>query len=154
MEALNNNLMSKTSWTDEELEKLCDAKNHRIIYDGFEYWWEHKVLSNNWDLHYLEGFGDSKVPYYWLNVWLNKWANELVERKINSSKSYLKEMKEHLKSMGQAIEIAESPGIKTKTKIEMIQELIPNQSITAMAAMLKISKQAIHKHLKNGNKTV
>lgn len=148
MEALNNNLMSKTSWTDEELEKLCISKNHRIIYDGFEYWWEHKILSNNWDLHYLKGFANSKVPYYWLTVWLHKWAKELTERKIASSKSYLKEMKRHLKSMEEAIEVAQAPGIKTKTKIKTIQELIPNQSITAMAAMLKISTQAIHKHLK------
>ena len=60
-------------------------------------------------------------------------------------------MQQYLKATEEAIDIANSKGIKTKTKIEMIQELLPNQSITAMAAMLKISTQAIHKHLKNGN---
>jgi hypothetical protein len=151
MEPLKDNLMSKTSWTDDELEKLCNPKSHRIIYDGFEYWWEHRISSNNWDLHYLEGFKDYKVPYYWLKIWLYKWAKELAERKVDASKSYLKEMQQYLKATEKAIEVADAKGIKTKTKIEMIQELLPNQSITAMASMLKISTQAIHKHLKNEN---
>jgi hypothetical protein len=151
MEPLKENLMTITSWSDEQLEKLCDPKNHRIRYDGFEYWWEHKLVSNNWDIHYLEGFEDYKAPYHWLQFWLHKWANELSERKVKTSKTYLKEMKKYLKATEKAIEIANSPGIKTKTKIEMIQELLPNESITAIADMLKISKQAIHKHLKHGN---
>jgi hypothetical protein len=151
METLKENLMTITSWSDEQLEKLCDPKNHRIRYDGFEYWWEHKLVSNNWDLHYIEGFENYKVPYHWLKVWLHKWAEELADRKIKHSRTYLREMKQYLQATEQAIEIANSPGIKTKTKIEMIQELLPNETVTGMAAMLKVSKQAIHKHLKSGN---
>lgn len=151
METLKENLMSKTSWTNEELEKLCDPTNHRIIYDGYDYWWQHKLISNNWDNHYLEGFEDYKVAYHWLKVWLHKWAKELSERKIEASKDYLKEMKQYLKATEKAIEIAKAPGIKTKAKVQMIQELLPNQSITAMASMLNVSRQVLHRHLKDGN---
>jgi hypothetical protein len=149
MKPLQEKLMTITSWNDEQLDKLCDPRNHRIKYDGLEYWWEHKLVSNNWDLHYIEGFDDYKVPYYWLKFWLSLWQKELAERKINSSKAYLKEMKSYLKATSEAIDIANKPGMKTKTKIKAIRELLPNETVTAIADMLKISKQALHKHLKD-----
>ena len=151
MEPLKREIMTITSWSDEQLEKLCNPRNHRIRYDGFEYWWEHKLISNNWDVHYLEGFKDYRVPSHWLKVWLYNWLKELTERRIKSSKIYLKEMQQYLKATEEAINIANKPGMKTKTKIKTIQELLPNETVTAMADMLKISTQALHKHLRDEN---
>ena len=35
--------MNKTSWSDQDLESLCLPENHKITFDGFEYWWYHKL---------------------------------------------------------------------------------------------------------------
>ena len=29
----------KTQWTTEELESLIQINNHRIMFDGYEYFW-------------------------------------------------------------------------------------------------------------------
>ena len=139
--------MNITSWSNEELELLCKPENHKITFDGFEYWWLHKIHGNKWELHCIEGFDNWKKPYSWLNEWLYKWSRELVDRKIQSSNLYLNKMKESLESTKQVMEISNNKRLKTKDKIKMIQELLPEESITFIANVLNISRQAIHRHL-------
>tara|TARA_B100001059_G_scaffold90966_1_gene89754 strand:+ start:485 stop:649 length:165 start_codon:yes stop_codon:yes gene_type:complete len=33
----------KSKWTLEELESLTKIKNHRIMFDGYEYYWKRKL---------------------------------------------------------------------------------------------------------------
>jgi hypothetical protein len=139
--------MNITSWSNKDLEALCVPENHKITFDGFEYWWLHKIHGNKWELHYVEGFNDWKKPYSWLKEWLYKWSKELSTRKIESSSMYLNKMKESLESTKQVIEISNNKRLKTKDKIKMIQELLPEESITFIANVLNISRQAIHRHL-------
>lgn len=150
MEAIDID-MNKTSWTNEQLEKLSDPNNHKIIYDGFEFWWYHKINDNNWDLHYIEGFEDYKKPYSFLKTWIYKWTKELSERKLEAAKLSLRGLNKHLKDMQKVVEISKSDGIKTKEKIRLINEIIPGMSITDLAKALNISRQVIHRHLKNEN---
>jgi len=56
-------------------------------------------------------------------------------------------MKESLESTKQVMEISNNKRLKTKDKIKMIQELLPEESITFIANVLNISRQAIHRHL-------
>jgi hypothetical protein len=139
--------MNITSWSNKDLEALCIPENHKITFDGFEYWWLHKIHGNKWELHYTEGFDNWKKPYSWLNEWLYKWSQELTIRKIGASSIYLNKMKESLESTKQVIEISNNKRLKTKDKIKMIQELLPEESITFIANVLNISRQAIHRHL-------
>ena len=98
-------------------------------------------------IHYIEGFDNWKKPYSWLNEWLYKWSQELAIRKIKASSTYLIKMKESLESTKQVIEISNNKRLKTKEKIKMIQELLPDESVTFIANVLNISRQAIHRHL-------
>jgi len=139
--------MNKTSWSNEELEMLCKPENHKITFDGFEFWWYHRVNGNKWDLHYIEGFENWKKPYSWMQSWLYKWSKELTDRRIEASASYLNEMKNTLEATKQVLEISKNKKLKTKDKIQMIQELLPKESITYIAKVLDISRQAVHRHL-------
>ena len=98
-------------------------------------------------MHCIEGFDNWKKPYSWLNEWLYKWSRELADRKIKSSNLYLIKMKESLESTKQVMQISNNKKLKTKDKIRMIQELLPEESITFIANVLNISRQAIHRHL-------
>ena len=137
--------MIKTSWSDNDLEKLTDPKNHRIRFDGYEYVWEHKI-NNSWERHAVNNFEDWKRPYASLQYWLWNWSKELMERKMKYANEYLKHMKAYFKNTQRVVEIKNGP-YKTKRKIEMIQELMPSESITFIADVLDISRQAVHKHL-------
>lgn len=139
--------MNITSWSNEELELLCKPENHKIIFDGFEFWWYHKIHGNKWDLHYIEGFEDWKKPYSWLQEWLYKWSKELTDRRVLAASSYFSEMKKNLEATKQVMDISNNPKLKTRIKIKMIQELLPNESITYIANVLKMSRQAVHRHL-------
>ncbi len=139
--------MNVTSWSNEELELLCKPENHKITFDGFEFWWYHKIHGNKWDLHYIEGFEDWKKPYSWIQTWLYKWSKELTDRRVKAASSYFIKMKKNLEATKQVIDISNNKKLKTKQKIKMIQKLLPNESITYIANVLKISRQAIHRHL-------
>ena len=137
----------KTSWSDKQLTALCEPKNHKIVYDGYEFWWYHKLEGKKWELHYINGFEDWKKPYSWLQGCLYNWSKELTERKIKSATGYFYQMKQDLEKSKQVIEIAEDNAFTTKRKIELIKELLPDTKVTQMAKLLKISRQAIHKQM-------
>ena len=139
--------MGMTSWSNKDLEALCIPENHKIIFDGFEYWWLHKIHGNKWELHCIESFNNWKKPYSWLKEWLYRWGLELSERKIRASSMYLIKMEESLESTKQVMEISNNKRLKTKDKIKMIQELLPEEPIIFIANVLNISRQAVHRHL-------
>ena len=139
--------MNITSWSDKDLELLCIPENHKITFDGFQYQWYHKIHGNKWDLHYINGFDDWKKPYSWLQAALYNWSKELTTRRIKSSASYFNEMKQTLALTKQVIEIGNNKKLKTKVKIRLIRELMPKETVQYVADILKISRQAVHRHL-------
>ena len=139
--------MNITSWSDKDLESLCVPENHKITFDGFQYQWYHKIHGNKWDLHYINGFADWKKPYSWLQATLYNWSKELTARRIKSSTSYFNEMKQTLALTKQVIEIGNNKKLKTKVKIRLIRELMPKETVQYVADILKISRQAVHRHL-------
>lgn len=139
--------MNKTSWSNKDLESLCIPENHKITFDGFEFWWYHKIHGNRWDLHYIEGFKEWKKPYSWLQAALHNWSKELTNRRIKSSVSYFEDMKLSLSLTKKVIEISENRKLKTKVKIQLIKKLKPKETVQYIANVLKISRQAVHRHL-------
>tara|TARA_R100001463_G_scaffold65951_1_gene119282 strand:- start:586 stop:1017 length:432 start_codon:yes stop_codon:yes gene_type:complete len=139
--------MNITSWSNDDLEALCVSKNHKITFDGHEFWWYHKINGNKWELHYINGFEDWKKPYSWLKFNLHKWNKELEDRKQKDYAFYLKDMQEELISVKKMADISKDESIKTKDKIKMIKQLDPDMSVIAIANILRISRQAVHRHL-------
>jgi hypothetical protein len=110
--------MNITSWSDEELELLCNPENHKITFDGYMFWWYHKIHGNRWDLHYIEGFEDWKKPYSWLQTWLYKWSEELTERRVKAASSYFYEMKQNLEATKKLWILAIIQNLKLKLKLK------------------------------------
>ena len=134
--------MNITSWSNQDLKALCNPNNHKIMYDGFEYWWLHKIHGNKWELHSIKGYTNWKKPYGYIKFWLHKYANELAERRVEESLSILDEMLLHDK----LLKIARG-NMKTKRKIQEIISMFPKADVTYIAALLNISRQAIYRHL-------
>jgi predicted ArsR family transcriptional regulator len=56
-------------------------------------------------------------------------------------------MKQTLALTKQVIEVGDNKKLKTKVKIRLIRELMPQQTVQYIADILKISRQAVHRHL-------
>jgi len=140
-------LRDMTSWTDEQLETLCKPENHKIIFDGYEYFWHHKLNGNKWEIHSVYSFDNWKKPYSWMRWALGAWAKELAQRREDAVSTHFKSMKSYLNKVEQARLIASDSKLKTKDKIAEIQKLLPEESITAVASIMNMTRQAIHKHL-------
>tara|TARA_R110002153_G_scaffold128218_1_gene276139 strand:+ start:949 stop:1251 length:303 start_codon:yes stop_codon:yes gene_type:complete len=98
-------------------------------------------------LHYINGFEDWKKPYSWLQAALYKWSKELTDRKVKTASSYFYRMKQDLENTKKVIEISNNKKLKTKEKIKLIKELMPKETVQYVADVLKISRQAVHRHL-------
>lgn len=137
-----------TSWSNEDLRKLCDVKNHKIKYDGYDFRWYHRIKGNAWDIHSVTIYESYQRAYSELCFWISRWSKELSDRIEEENRKHLKDMYQELKLVEDLIKIQNS-NRKTSMKIKMIRNLIPDASVTYMADLLKVSRQAIHKHTKN-----
>ena len=149
MEQLKDNML-KTSWSNEQLEKLCEPKNHRIRFDGFDYVWEHRIDGNKWELHSVFLKPDYKTLYGNMKFWLYQWSRELTDRKINAAEDYLKSMQQYLKATQKAVEIKNS-SMTTKDKIVEVKKVLPEISFKELADILDVSRQIIHRYIKHGD---
>lgn len=70
---------TKTSWSNRDLKSLTKRANHRYIYDGYEYIWEHK-LSGTWSKHCIKLFKDVKQLKQYMSFNLAQWSLELAKR--------------------------------------------------------------------------
>ena len=43
-------MIRKTSWSTEDLQMLRQVDNHKIMYDGYEYYWLRK-LEDDWEYY-------------------------------------------------------------------------------------------------------
>mgnify|MGYP006452149841 FL=1 len=50
-------MSEKSNWTTEELESLIQINNHRIMYDGYEYFWV-RMLEDKWERHFILNFSN------------------------------------------------------------------------------------------------
>ena len=58
-------MIRKTSWSTEDLQMLTQVDNHKIMYDGYEYYWLRK-LEDDWERHFILNFTNKKkavLPY-------------------------------------------------------------------------------------------
>ena len=133
--------MHKTSWSDTDLEKLTNRENHRIIFNGIEYVWEHH-LKNKRELHSIFLYKDYKILYSNLQFWLHNWKKELDKRREKDC-----DLLENLKQTDKAVKIANG-SYTTKKKVQLICELMPNESVQYIADILQITRQAVYKHLR------
>ena len=140
-------IMDKTSWTTEQLSALTFYENHKVIYDGYNYIWFHKLEPNKWELHSIKEFENLIDAYSWIHYCIAKWTKELYERKKEASFKYLANMKSELYITEQAYNIAKDTQLKTKQKVSLILDLLPETKSSDIAKMIGVSKRVINKHI-------
>ena len=79
-----------TSWSYDKLKQLTLPKNHRAIFDGFEYVWQSKV-DGVWSRHYIINFESLRKYESYLLFNISRWSTELRNR---DSSMLLKQIRE------------------------------------------------------------
>ena len=75
-----------TNWSDEQLERLVNVDNHKMVKDvAGETRWVHSLSQGKWNTHSIKVFEDEKTAYSWLYFWIPKWDSELRGQSILSN---------------------------------------------------------------------
>lgn len=131
-------------YTKSELKKLSDIENHKIIYDGYDYWW-YSVKDKEFTLHCIIPFNDYKTLLINIKVWIRKY------HKLSIGIDCVELMIQDLLLDVKIKNIAKDNNIKTNNKIKQILVLKPNVKNKELCSLLRITKMAISKQLKSIN---
>jgi GMP synthase PP-ATPase subunit len=124
------------SWSTEELDKLRDIRNHRIIKDKFGYYiWECN-LSNKWERRSVVDYETSKKPYSELYFWLSIWNKEYTKRIEHAER---KRLRDETARYEEAIRIINSEGIKRAEKVRLIYDLLSDITKKQVAELTGMS---------------
>ena len=137
----------KSKWTLEELESLTKIKNHRIMFDGYEYYWVRK-LNEKWERHFILNFKTKEKAFSYLKYNIGKWRKELLKLKneLENNASY-KDLERILDVQVKTYKIVNS-GMPTIERINHIR--LVNEDITALelSNLLDVKSSIIYRHLR------
>ena len=129
-------------FTETQLTHLSKPKNHKIKYDGYDYWWYSKQ-NNKWQKHCIKSFDTAKEVYGYIKYWMHKYQKQSAKNELHLSK-----IVDNVMNEVRIYDIAKSD-LKTIDKIERILCFKPYATPTELTEYLHLSKQNIGKHLKN-----
>jgi Fic family protein len=140
-------MIRKTSWSTEDLQMLTQVDNHKIMYDGYEYYWLRK-LEDDWERHFILNFTNKKKAFHYLKYNIDKWQKELNVRleKTVIADSY-KQLERMLDTQEKTIKMANSslPTIEKINHIKLIKEGISTEELSSL---LKVKKSIIYRHIR------
>lgn len=138
----------KTQWTTEELESLIQINNHRIMFDGYEYFWV-RMLEDKWERHFILNFSNKRKAFSYLKYNIGKWNKELLKRKdISDRITSYKELETILHTQEQTHKILNSE-MPTIEKINHLRLVNNEVSATELSKMLDVSSSMIYRHIRN-----
>ena len=140
-------MIIKTSWSTEHLQSLTQIKNHKILFDGYEYYWVRK-LEDKWERHFILNFANKKKAFHYLKYNIRKWQEELnVRLKITNKALCYKDLEMMLDIQEKTIKTANStlPTIEKINHIKLIKEDI---SIEELESLLDIKRSIIYRHIR------
>jgi len=132
------------NWTTEHLHQLKEITNHKIVFDGYEFVWMHK-LDGKWDRHYIKNFEEYKMPFSWLMEALHTWKVVYNQR----MKDYLKEMSKGLDVDVQVSHIYKDHELKTSEKIKQMLDIKPSLTNKDIAQLLEMTNRGVRRHVNN-----
>ena len=137
----------KTSWSTDSLKMLTDVYNHKIMYDGFEYYWLRK-LEDDWERHFILNYEDSKKAFHYLKHNISKWQKELNKRlEITVRDKSYKELERMLEIQEKTIKTVNS-SFPTIEKINIIKLINEGISAEELSSLLKVKKSIIYRHIR------
>ena len=126
-----------------EIKDLAKPNNHKIKYDGFDFWWFSKI-NGKWSLHCIEPFESHLKAIKSIKYWLVQYAKMDAENDMSFDKminNVLNEVKIY--------DIANNKDLKTLDKVVAILDINPYLNQVELAEYLNLSKMGICKQLKN-----
>ena len=147
MENQLQQVKNKYMYSVNQLMKLSNIENHKIKFDGYDYWW-YAIKDNSYELHCIKPFSDYKTVLSYIKYWIPAY-NELV---INNDNAVSKMVNDVMNDV-RIYDIVNSD-LKTIDKVISILDIKPYLSQTEIAEYLNISKMAINKHIKRIKKYV
>ena len=140
-------MIIKTSWSTEHLKMLTQVDSHKIMYDGYEYYWLRK-LEDNWERHFILNFTNKKKAFHYLMYNIKEWKKELNVRleKTVVAESY-KQLIKMLDTQEKITKTVNSvlPTIEKINHIKLINEGI---SAEELSSLLKVKKSIIYRHIR------
>ena len=137
----------KTSWSTDSLKMLTDVYNHKIMYDGYEYYWLRK-LEDDWERHFILNFEDSKKAFHYLKHNISKWQKELNKRlEITVRDKSYKELERMLDIQEKTIKTVNS-SFPTIEKINIIKLINEGISAEELSSLLNVKKSIIYRHIR------
>ena len=128
-----------TSWSDDQLERLVNIDNHKMVKDSAgETRWMHSLVPTKWEIHSIKVFEEEKLAYSWLYFWITKWDDELRLRKSTRAIQVRKRLKR----------IKRSVRMLVSDKILELSELLPSYTHTDIANELGVSRATVTRALK------
>ena len=140
-------MIRKTSWSTEHLKMLTQVDSHKIMYDGYEYYWLRK-LEDNWERHFILNFTNKKKAFHYLMYNIKEWKKELNVRleKTVVAESY----KQLIKMLDTQEKITKTVNsvLPTIEKINHIKLIKENISAGELSSLLKVKKSIVYRHIR------
>ena len=137
----------KSKWTLEELESLTKIKNHRIMFDGYEYYWVRK-LNEKWERHFIINFKTKEKAFSYLKYNIGKWRKELLKlkNKLENNASY-KDLERILDVQVKTHKIVNS-GMPTIERINHIRLVNEGITVSELSNLLDVKSSIIYRHFR------
>tara|TARA_R110000772_G_scaffold32045_8_gene78735 strand:+ start:2381 stop:2782 length:402 start_codon:yes stop_codon:yes gene_type:complete len=132
-----------TNWSTEELKHLKEMTNHKVVYDGYEFIWMHR-LDGEWNRHYVNNFEDYNKPMSWIHHHVYNWGKEYRQRHAK----YLDDMRIQLDIDIRIREISKEANVKTKQKVLEVISLRPSISNKEISTILDVTVRSVERHRK------
>ena len=137
----------KSKWTLEELESLTKIKNHRIMFDGYEYYWVRK-LNEKWERHFIINFKTKEKAFSYLKYNISKWRKELLKLKneLENNASY-KDLERILDVQVKTHKIVNS-GMPTIERINHIRLVNEDITVSELSNLLDVKSSIIYRRFR------
>ena len=137
----------KSKWTLEELESLTKIKNHKIMFDGCEYYWKRK-LNEKWERHFILNFKTKEKAFSYLKYNISKWRKELLKlkNKLENNASF-KDLERILDVQVKTYKIVNS-GMPTIERINHIRLVNEDITVSELSNLLDVKSSIIYRHFR------
>jgi hypothetical protein len=137
----------KASWSNEDLKKLTIVKNHKIVFDGYEYTWYRK-LKDDWEIHFIRNFKDRKKAFAYLKYNISKWNKELNNRIDSEDRTGAYKYIERLLDVQEKTYSIVHSNLPTIEKINHIRLINKDISVDELSTLLKVNWSIIYRHIR------
>ena len=134
-------------WSIEDLKILTQIKNHKIMFDGYEYYWISK-LKDEWEKHFILNFKDKEKAISYLKYSLAKWDKDLYNKTIKEERtSSYREIIRMLNIQEKIFKITKS-SLPTIEKINHIRLVNKGITVNELSNLLNLKSSIVYRHIR------